>query len=237
MPFRDFLVRLGPTWLQRPRWAAFLGSYGQALDDLVDRAKLSVKARFPSYAPTDALTAIGGERQIPRVPGETDDHYAARLLAAWESWKWGGTALGLLRALNTAGFTGAKLEIVNGLQYELNTQLELVITQLPRGSWLIDSDQTFWSKFQVVFCHPTLPPRWRRRLPSAVSDEVNALRALILKWSPGFATCAGIAVITQGRSFGFPTGRTRASRAGLTFGTLRARGYRFTGNAVTLWRV
>ena len=236
MPFSDFLVRLGPTWLQRPRWAAFLGAFGRSLDDLVDRAKLSVKVRFPSDAPTDALTAIGGERQIPREPGESDSHYAARLLDAWETWKWAGTALGLLRALNTAGYSGAKLEIVNGLQYELSAQLELVTTQLPRGSWLIDSDQTFWSKFQVVFCHPNLPRQWARGLPAETSDEVNAMRALVRKWAPGFATCAGIVVITRGRSFGFPVGHVVPLR-GLTFGSLHTRGYGFSGNAVTLWRV
>ncbi len=237
MPFKDYLIGLGPTWLQRATWKKFLGEAGRAMDAAVISTKSGVKERFPDQAATDALNAMGGERQLPRAPGEADPTYAARLKDAWQTWYWGGTAFGLLRAFSTAGYATAKLEIVNGLQYQLGRSGQLEIFGLPSGSWLIDSDQSYWSKFQVVFCHPGLPTGWVPNLPTANSDEVNLLRALVRKWSPGFATCSGIVAITAGRSFGYPPGVSAQIPQGLTIGTLAQRGYSFQGNAVTVWTV
>jgi hypothetical protein len=237
MPFKDYLVALGPSWLQRAVWKRYLQQAGAAMDTAVLSTKVGVKERFPDFAASDALTTIGGERQLPRAPGETDPNFAARLKDAWQTWYWGGTAFGLLRAFSIPGYSTAKIEIVNGLQYQLNRTGQLEIFGLPSGSWLIDADQSYWSKFQVVFCHPNLPASWVPNLPLADSDEVNLLRTLIRKWSPGFATCSGIVVITAGRSFGYPPGVSAQIPQGLTIGTLAQRGYSFQGNSVTVWTV
>ena len=59
----------------------------------------------PQYAlaPSDALDAIGFDRGLPRGVAESpadnggakDQAYAARLLGAWQAWKYGGSHYGL----------------------------------------------------------------------------------------------------------------------------------------------
>jgi hypothetical protein len=55
-------------------------------------------------APEDALVLIGEERLLPRFPGEPTDAYRARLLAAWEFWRWAGTFPGLVYWLRVLGY-------------------------------------------------------------------------------------------------------------------------------------
>src|SRR5689334_18450678 len=119
--YRQYRSTLVPTTHQRPTGQAFQGALGDVEDSFVDRAKQSVKARFPLLAPTDALDAIGVERQIPRGPGEHDAPYAARLVDAWNSWPNAGTPFGMLRAFYATGYTNVVLaQVVGGKQYTLD---------------------------------------------------------------------------------------------------------------------
>jgi hypothetical protein len=245
MSFRSYLTQLvAPTSLRRPTWAKYVGAIGDVADSVAQRARDSVKARFLASAPADAVAAIGGERLIP--PGtpyaagqsaETTASYRARLQAAWSTWQRGGAAYGLLLALADLGYPTAKAAIVGGRLYGLDGDRNLTIEALPStglGSWLLANDRSYWSRFDVVFWFgafpdvPEAPSDWSAGLPAETSNEVLALKACIRRWKPA-ATTARIVIVTAGRCFGYPTG--------LTFGTLAANGYGFSGNAVTVWNV
>src|SRR6267142_201537 len=119
--YRQYRQSLVPTTMQRPVGQAFQGEIGDVEDAAMDRAKQSVKARFPLLAPPDALTAIGRERMIPQAPGESNASYAARLQDAWNTWPWAGTPFGVLRALYSSGYRNVVLaQVRGGVQYTLD---------------------------------------------------------------------------------------------------------------------
>lgn len=89
------------------------------LDGQVARLKLAQKAHFPSYAPSDALPHIGGDRQLEQGPTETNANFVIRLKTAWDDWSRAGQPAELLAQLYWGGFPGAVLVQQNGLFYQL----------------------------------------------------------------------------------------------------------------------
>jgi hypothetical protein len=100
------------TWGQR--WGS---SLGLVKDEIIQNTMLGVMARFPQYAPLDALGEIGLERGIYQGPTETTAHYIARLLNAWGAWTLGGSYWGLLAQLYGSGYTTAYIVAANGYIY------------------------------------------------------------------------------------------------------------------------
>jgi hypothetical protein len=133
---------LAPTFLLQPAGIAFEGGLGDAKDALADRIKLAVLARFPNYAPPDALQALGIERNLPRGPSETDATYAARLVNAWSTWPWAGTPYGLLQALKSAGYANVIITQVRRNYFSLDPNGNLVITSESGFSWTMDPSCT-----------------------------------------------------------------------------------------------
>jgi hypothetical protein len=206
--FRAYRRSLVPTTHQRPTGQAFQGALGDVEDSLIDRAKQAVKARFPLLAPSDALDAIGVERQLPRGPGEQDAAYAARLVDAWQSWLNAGTPFGMLRAFWATGYTNVVLaQVRGGKQYTLDANGALAISS--GGTWTPTyAGDPFWSKFTVIFPSP-LPASWvSGGVPSSTSNEANFIRSLISTWKPGHATTDRIIIVTAGRVLGYPATRT-----------------------------
>ena len=200
--FRKYRQGLVPTTHQRPTGQALQGLLGDVEDQLLDRVKQSVKARFPLLAPTDSLLALGVERQLPRGPSETDAAYAARIQNAWSTWPFAGTPFGVLSALFTLGYTNVYLETCTGRQYTLpvNALASMGNTALAAGQWFIDSARaTNWSRFDVVFPTP-LPTSWAggASVPAYSSDEAKRIRAAINQWKPAFALCNRVVIVTTG---------------------------------------
>jgi hypothetical protein len=100
------------TWGQR--WGA---SFGSVKDTIIQETILGVMARFPNFAPLDALGLIGLERGITQGPNESVASFIARLVNAWGEWTIGGTYWGLLAQLNGAGYTTAYIAATNGFVY------------------------------------------------------------------------------------------------------------------------
>lgn len=159
MDYRDYIPRvLAPGWMSRAQGAAWLRASGDLKDSLAERCKAAVRSRFALQAPPDGVALIGGERSIERSPADTASTFAQRVAHAWRLWSWGGTARGLLTALRDAGYPGAFVEIVNGVQYSLSGAGELVRTQLPAGSWAVEATAAHWSAFVVLFpVNPFIP--------------------------------------------------------------------------------
>ena len=121
---------------------------------------------FPDLAPVDALSHIGGDRQLEQGPSESNASFVARLKTAWDDWSRAGQPAEMLAQLYYGGFPGAVLVQQNGNSYTLSaaptpgvdpTSL-LVITALgpnvPRGFsqwWTFDGDDKHGSRFAVLF--------------------------------------------------------------------------------------
>lgn len=199
MRYRDAIPRLlAPGWLQTPKNAAWLRASGDLKDSLVERCKAAVKARFPLVAPRDALDVAGAERQLERGPAESNASFAERVAGAWNIWRWGGTARGLLQALSDSGYTTTVLAIVNGKAFTLVAG-ELVTTPLPAGTWACDATPLFWNKFVLV-----LPANPWGEDPAADDPRVELLRRLVRRWKSAHSTCADIVVINSGRLWDWP---------------------------------
>ena len=193
MPYAKWLPKQLPAGFSGPEFLATMTAAGQLLDAQEDLMRQSILAGFPTkgaldsinfptnpqyaLAPSDALDAIGFDRGLPRGVAESpadnggtkDQAYAARLLGAWQAWKYGGSHYGLLRALAIAGYTNMVIVQQNGRFSELTgsggTVADMTLgslmtcadrltpwTSLPPG-WTFSesSDQTFWSIMGVVF--------------------------------------------------------------------------------------
>jgi hypothetical protein len=83
------------------RWITALGN---ETNKLTTWAKDGVKSRMPTIAPSGALQYLSRERGIERAPGESDASFRIRLHAAWDTWKWSGTDLGVYYGLEACGF-------------------------------------------------------------------------------------------------------------------------------------
>ncbi len=189
-----------PAWLLKPKGQAWLRCVGEAKDVTIERLKAAVKLRFASMAPTDGLAALGDERVLERGPSDTNATFAARLRDAWNIWRFGGTATGVLRALRDAGYGTAIIGIAKNRACSLDADGKLVTTTLPAGSWACDATSpSFWSKF-VVFL-PSNP--WGEN-PADDDKRVELLRRLIRRWKSAHSICSDIAVLNAGLMWDWP---------------------------------
>lgn len=188
-----------PTPLLGPYGQAWLRAHGAVLDVFAAQLRHAVKARFPALAltPPDGLTALGIDRQIDRGIGETDANYATRLAGAWDTWRFAGTALGVLNALAAVGYTGVRVAQVRGRMFELDGTGNLVVTTLPSGSWQIDAVQTFWSKFKVLFVQP-FRSSWLAGALSSVNHVGGGTGTITVQGAPASDERYVIIIATNG---------------------------------------
>lgn len=92
------------------RWGrAWLGAVGATLDRVLAAALDAAALVGPRAAPDDALGAYGADRALPSVDAEPLADYRTRLVGAWESWSWAGTARGVRETLLLGGLGGATI--------------------------------------------------------------------------------------------------------------------------------
>ncbi len=200
--YQQWVPRLAPPWLSDTPDAKYLAGHGAELDRFLDRHRQGILARFPLYAPLDALPLIGRERQLPQGVGETTDEYRLRLRGAWGLWEFAGGHVGLHRALISAGFGGATIVQQNGTASRVVAG-EVVFFDLglyPKRAqpwWWIDDRDTAWARFGLVY--PTDPGA---ALHSLASHE--ALRAVVHRWKPAKAIFVGATIVATGDTWGLP---------------------------------
>lgn len=208
--YRVFQPADAPTWLQDQNGQAWLQAFGLIKDLIVDRVREGSQQRFPGLAAPDALGVIGSERGglYRKYSGDTDEAYAQRLINAWETWKFGGTALGMLRALDDLGYT-VTIQQSNGLSFRLDGTADRGLSVVGDVSWLFlgSTSSTFWTYFTVVFELADIPPTWTSivspptGLTAPTLTEVNLIRSVISRFKYGPAVCAGIHVNTVGGKY------------------------------------
>ena len=187
--WQDFQLESAPAWLQKGTGEAWLRGVGDEKDEIETCAKDAVKARLPALSPIDALYRMAGERGLTRGASESVESFRARVVDAWDTWLWAGTAKGVLLALRGAGYTG-EMWIVSGTgRYH----------RMSYTGWYSWGEYTlgpgvmpvnFWNGFRVVF----QDTQWSSALPAAGSDEVTNLRRLVMQWKSSFALFEGFVV-------------------------------------------
>lgn len=134
--YRDYQAReAAPPWLRRALGDGFLSSLGETKDELVARAKESVKARLLELGPDDALPVLGLDSQMERGPNETADGFRARMLDRWNHHTWRGLEKGVEDALRVYGLTDARM-------------------YTRRDSDPFDDNTNWWSRFWVFVFSP-----------------------------------------------------------------------------------
>jgi hypothetical protein len=215
---------------------AYWGAVGKVLDQQIARLKTGMKCRYPLEAAalgmSDALDEIGKDRLLPRggtTPGagdESDSSYAARLVAAWETWAMAGQPRALLLALKVAGFpvhgtgplgtTGCMLVNHIGTIYGLDssdnlitstagvcanrTNLHGVIPVTKLHGFTLDARDQFFSHFMLIFLQD---------VPGLDNADGNVIKACLNQttklWRCRGAIYNGAAVVPSGaKVWGWP---------------------------------
>jgi hypothetical protein len=255
MKYGDWLTNQLPGGFQRTDFLASMQAAGNLLDAQEEILRQAVLVGFPTagalddinfptnpqyaLAPSDALDAIGADRGLPRAAAETpadngganDQAYAARLLGAWEAWKYGGAPYGILRALDLAGFTDMVLVQQNGRYADLTggtgTVADLTLgslmtcadrlspwPSLPPG-WTFRDPESYWSIIGIVFTADA--SNLQPNLDGSISAGQATLNRIVTGWKASEMIFWGSWVILSGRLLGWPVGRTFGS--GETLGT------------------
>jgi hypothetical protein len=158
---------------------------------------VGVRSRFLGVCPADALAYHGDERSLDRYVGDTDDIYRTRLVDAWQLWTFAGTAYGIIKQLNSAGFNHIYIE--EGATF--------------------GPDHSQWWKFWVIiddtFDHVFGSVAWFMGDGYLMGGGKNlgftnnppnesSIRPIINKWKPATTILAQVIVILDGWVMGDP---------------------------------
>jgi hypothetical protein len=127
-----------------PNGQAEANAWPALLDYLVGQLVAARYVAYPDKAPSDALSHLGGDRQLAQGPSEANGTFITRLKTAWgnspitvaapglpaaqsggalSGWALAGTWLQLLEELYWGGFDGGVIVQQNGLAYNLSGAL------------------------------------------------------------------------------------------------------------------
>lgn len=207
------------------------GTWPSVLDGQVTLLKEATKARFPDYAPSDALPHIGGDRVLLQGPTEADDDFGLRIKAAWDDWSRAGNWPELLSMIYWGEFSGFDQVVAvqqNGLAMSLSAaptagedptalltidELGLLGTPLtpcpgytkviPAGNpwWTFDSKTDFCSRFALLILDN----------PDLNAEAISRLGSIIRTWRRGSQTCVGVYVLITGYFWDWPVRTWAAS--------------------------
>ncbi len=196
MPYREWQPLKSPAWLIEDMGEDLEAELGGAKDDLQERIRQGVRARFPDASPTDGLPAIGGDRQLPRGYQQDDAAYAETLKSAWDLWAGtdeapggAGSPAGMLRELKRQGFWPATIVQDNGRYTTLDDSGVLVSGWLStsvvvgRPNWRFDDRNDFWSRFAIIFGGATpVPPVLCVRARATFAASSSAVGTWNVPW-------------------------------------------------------
>lgn len=205
--YSDYESKLAPPWLRGPGAKPVLEELGGEKDVQVDRARQSVLANFPDQGPTDALSLVGADRQLPQGLGESTADYRERLRTAWDApdgWSFAGSHGSLLYALARAGFpTGLAAGAVvvqrtKRYSYLAGSAGSYVVTFGTHSGWTFDgTGPEVWNQFGILFGADV----------SGLTDgsaSAQQLNALVRTWKPDKARFMGTWIVLSGSIWGWP---------------------------------
>jgi hypothetical protein len=232
MTVRDTILQIAPRRLRRYWGSRVMYPLGLLLDAVVTLLADSLRARYPDYAPPDALAAIGRDRQIDRGFDESASGYAARL----KQWLATRTRRGSAHVLMTqlAGYLSphaVRLRVVNNAGAWHTRQHDGEIEYHDgEGNWDWDGDAASWSRYWVVLYPQTslmvqdgtwgMPGKWGT--PGGKwgcdigAEQARTIAAIVRRETPPHARCEGLIVTwdllhaldpaDDGTAYGWPRG-------------------------------
>lgn len=196
--FSEYEVQRAPAWLRGEFGAGWLMSHGFLKDGLVEGARQATKARFLSVAPSDALPYAASDRQLERMPLDTDATWRARLVVAWDLWAYAGTRKGVKEAVERTGYASS-------------------VVLYDEFEWPTGPGAVNWAVFWVVLSGHgwTSDGTWGDPGvwgdggtwgSTATPQEVQLVIRLARLWKPAHARCQGVLVLLSGELWGYPEG-------------------------------
>lgn len=141
--FADMVATRLPRPFLKPQASRWFGILAGLTGDLMAEG-MSIALRLAwlrdSESPDDVLPLIGAERGMPRYPGETPAQYRARLLDAWNAYRFAGAEQTIVSQFTHAGYPGTEIQF---------DPLALG----PNGE-----PAPYWSQFWVYFPHSSGHP-------------------------------------------------------------------------------
>lgn len=209
--YRTAFRKLVPTWLSTGEGELVLFSLGTLLDWTRDRVRLGLYARFPDYAPDDALAALGRDRMIMRGIGETAAEYAPRLKRWLDDHLIRGNPWALLEQIRAYCNADVVVRTVDrrGNWYTIAADGTRSVTR-KAANWDWDGTAaSSWSRFWVII-YPTAAdepwpdiPAWGgwSETGTATTEQVAAIRTICAQWKPAGTICEWIIVAYDSASF------------------------------------
>lgn len=203
--FRALARDLAPRgWLRDDTSQAWLTGLGGAVSASLVLLRNSVKVRFASTAPEDALVHIGDTRQIERAPRETATNYRTRLRRCFDIHAARTTADAYREALLPLGVDGADVAVWSDWQDSIMPadpgtpawwSRVTVVVDATVGPWTapIWEDGAVWSESEV----------WG--IGGMTPAEVAWLRRTIRKWKWAGAYPLAVVIIFGGDAWGLET--------------------------------
>lgn len=215
--FRGMIVRLAPPWLQRTWSARFLYGLGVTVDGIFEFAFAGVRARWPSFAPDDALPYIASDRGVVLGFDEPRASKVARLKTAIDDSKVAGSPHALLQQL--AGyFAGHPMRIGivtnRGTWHVRDEDGNVTVTKLA-GNWDWDTLTNRWARFWVILWPldtlieaaelvgdgPTVGTAGATVGTTASPSMVSTVREITRAWKAAGRRCSEIVVALDPASF------------------------------------
>lgn len=214
------MAKLGlPRWLVEDEGELVHYSLGLLVDAFLTRLYQGVYARFPDFAPDDALPHLGRDRKIVRGRDEDRTTYAGRLIRWLDDHRVRGNPWALLKQLRAYIGEDIRIRTVdasgNWFTIEANGDEEYLLAQ---GNWDWDgAPATNWSKFWVII-YSTGGVPWSRDGTwndgetwgepgqgtwgsTATVEEVDTIRAIVREWMPRHARCLNLIVSFSDSAF------------------------------------
>ncbi len=214
---RHLFARLAPRWLTTGDGELNLYSLHLVVDAWLERARLGVYARFPEYAPADALAAIARDRKMIRGINEPQSSFAVRLNRWLDSHKLNGNPFVLCQQIRD--FLQADIVVrtvdQNGNWFWIDADGSHHY-QLSAGQWNWDSTtNTNWSRFWVIIYPGSIWVQQGEYSPFGLTygpdelwgvdgvsyDAIVGLRSIIAQWKPAHAKCEQIIAAFDDSSF------------------------------------
>jgi hypothetical protein len=157
--FRQFFSGLVPAYLRARRGGTMLEAVGMALDDATQTLVEGLRASLPLLAEEDALTRIGKDRKLPRLPTETKESYAYRLSIFRQLGRHSASQHGQLLSLQPYFLPGSRpmIRIVHqdgsgsiATWHTIDASGVYSVHHQSPSNWNWDQNFTRWSRFWVI---------------------------------------------------------------------------------------
>lgn len=217
--YRRIFKRLLPYWLTEGEGELVLYSLGLLKDATAEYARQALLARFPSYAPLDALDVIGRDRRIVRGISETIGDFRARLRGWRQALRFRGNAFSMLRQIRAYCGPTVRVRSVDrrGNWYTIDRDgTESVSLKTSNWNWDALGPERF-SRFWIII-YPDAGSPWALA-PSAIAawaaetdthltysmsmttEHAATIRDIIRVWQPDGTRCEWVIVAFGDASF------------------------------------